>query len=292
MHHGFLTFRTMKPALVFLLLSFSMLIHAQKRDTLSLYFDIDQSSAEGHRQRIDSLCGTFAGKTYNVWIFGYSDFLHSHDYNRRLSQKRADHVKAMLLRYSSEPQMTIIACEGKGEKNSSDNGSVTGEPRQRRVDVITEVRPMNRVTDTRPTKLRKPDTAVYPTNIDVRELKKTGKLVLEGLSFIPGRHTLMKKSEPVLQGLLTTMLQNPELNIEIQGHICCWEGPGDAYDYDSDDMQLSHNRAKVVYDYLVIKGVDSTRLKYKGYGHSRPKVREVSPETEQVNRRVEIRVLE
>lgn len=267
-------------------------VGAQKRDTLRLYFEIDEGLSAEHGPRIDSLSNSLKGKVYNVWIYGYADFLHVDGYNDALSQRRADGIKQRLLKNSSEPQMTILACEGRGEKNSSDNGSSDGEPSKRRVDVIVEVRPPNRVIDTRPSKLKKPDTLHAPVTIDVQELKKKGKLVLEGLSFIPGRHTLMKKSIPVLEGLLTTLLQNPEVKISVEGHICCWEGPGDAYDYDSDDMQLSHNRAKAVYDYLVENGVDSTRLRYKGFGRSRPKVKEVSPETEQVNRRVEVRLVE
>jgi outer membrane protein OmpA-like peptidoglycan-associated protein len=102
----------------------------------------------------------------------------------------------------------------------------------------------------------------------------------------------MPSSEPVLQNLLTTMLQNPELRIEIQGHICCYSLPGDAYDYDTNNYKLSSNRARTVYDFLIRNGVEEDRLEYKGYGHSIPRYKEDSPENEQRNRRVEIRVLE
>jgi outer membrane protein OmpA-like peptidoglycan-associated protein len=49
----------------------------------------------------------------------------------------------------------------------------------------------------------------------------------------------------------------------------------------------------MVNDYLVKNGIDASRLTYKGYGHSRPKVSpEKSPADEQMNRRVEILVLD
>lgn len=281
----------MKFLLSFLFFVTTML-PAQQRDTLRLYYDIDQEWSEFNNRRIDSLCSALNHTVYNVWVIGYADFLHHNSYNASLSKKRAEHVRTQLLKNSSEPQMTIMVCEGRGEKASKDNGSAKGEPSQRRVDLVFEMRPPNRVVDTRPSKLKKRDTIHLVKQIDVEKLKADGKILLEGLSFIPGRHTLMEKSKPTLEALLTTMLQNPELKIEIQGHICCWEGPGDAYDYDSDDMKLSHNRAKAIYEYLIINGVDAERLQYKGYGRSRPKVKEVSPETEQMNRRVEIRIIE
>jgi flagellar motor protein MotB len=98
---------------------------------------------------------------------------------------------------------------------------------------------------------------------------------------------------PVLEKLLSTMQANPNLKVEIQGHVCCMDGEDDGFDYDSNDQHLSVNRARAVYDYLVEHGIEKKRLSYKGFGHSRPKIKvENTPEEEQVNRRVEIFVIE
>src|SRR5688500_3129679 len=102
-----------------------------KKDTLQLFYDLDVATSEVNNRRIDSLSSALKGKVYNVWIYGYADFVHSDGYNQTLSQRRADAVKTKLLKNSAEPQMTILACEGKGEKNSSDNGNPEGEVRQR-----------------------------------------------------------------------------------------------------------------------------------------------------------------
>src|SRR5690606_8863497 len=171
-------------------------------------------------RRIDSLSNKLKGKVYNIWIYGYADFLATDSYNLNLSERRAEGAKARLLKNSSEPQMTILSCEGKGEVYSSDNGSSEGEAYQRRVDIIYEIRPENRVVDTRPIQLEeeKPDTT---PELDVKTLRQDGTLTLEGLGFIPGRHTLLRSSVPVLHKLLRTLLQNPDLKIEIHGHICC-----------------------------------------------------------------------
>jgi outer membrane protein OmpA-like peptidoglycan-associated protein len=281
-------------ALLISFISLAFFCNAQKA-TLSLYYGINVAQNDGNDARIDSLCNSMKGKVFNVWIFGYADFLNNDSYNIKLSQKRADNVKSRLLKNTSEPQMTVLACEGRGEKNSKDNGSHDGEREQRRVDLVFEIRPPNRVVDTRPIKLDQKDTTKkHPQTklINVEELKTKGKMALEGLSFIPGRSTLMPSSVPVLEGLLKTLEQNQDLRVEIQGHICCWSQPGDAYDYDTKDNNLSTNRAKTVYNYLVEHGIDEDRLQYKGYGHTRPREVENSPENEQKNRRVEIKVLE
>ena len=58
------------------------------------------------------------------------------------------------------------------------------------------------------------------------------------------------------------MLKNNNyLNIEISGHT-------DAIGSEEYNMNLSEQRAKNVMDYLVLQGVDSSQLKYRGFGES------------------------
>jgi outer membrane protein OmpA-like peptidoglycan-associated protein len=57
-------------------------------------------------------------------------------------------------------------------------------------------------------------------------------------------------------------------------------------------MTLSNNRAKAVYDYLISRSVDASRLKYQGFG---PKTPVASNDTEYgraKNRRTEFYILE
>jgi outer membrane protein OmpA-like peptidoglycan-associated protein len=98
---------------------------------------------------------------------------------------------------------------------------------------------------------------------------------------------------PVLVKLVETLKKETNLRIEIQGHVCCFDGNDDGFDYDNLDHQLSVNRAKAVYDYLIKNGIEASRLTYKGYGYSDPKVfPEITPQDEQMNRRVEVKVLD
>jgi outer membrane protein OmpA-like peptidoglycan-associated protein len=84
------------------------------------------------------------------------------------------------------------------------------------------------------------------------------------------------------------------MKIEISGHT---DTRGD----DKENMKLSTDRAKAVYDYLINKGIAADRLSYKGYGESKPmitdtEISKLATETEreaahQSNRRTEYRVI-
>jgi outer membrane protein OmpA-like peptidoglycan-associated protein len=103
---------------------------------------------------------------------------------------------------------------------------------------------------------------------------------LDGLEFVGNQALPNYYSMPVLYKVLEVMLINPDVKIQINGHVCC-----------GDDMPLSIARAKAVYDYLSQNGVDTSRISYKGFSNTKPLVKEIDAQTQQRNRRVEIEVL-
>ena len=72
--------------------------------------------------------------------------------------------------------------------------------------------------------------------------------------------------------------------IEVAGHT---DSVGD----ETYNQQLSERRAQAVADYLVGRGIERNRLKVVGFGESRPKVPNSTPENRQQNRRVVLSVL-
>jgi outer membrane protein OmpA-like peptidoglycan-associated protein len=269
--------------------------------TLSLYYEINETSSKTNFQRLDSCFSQTDVKTYKINIYGYADFLSGNDYNLKLSQKRADLVKNYLLKASYSPSISILHCEGKGETNSQDNTSLFGDPQQRKVDVVfTKEFPIkkigNRENLTQAEIKKEPsknNNNLLSGKKSIASLDKGESLAIEGLSFIPGRHVLVKEAIPILEELLETLKEYPNLKIEIQGHICCEVDNMDGLDHDTQEMNLSENRALAIYNYLVRNGIDEDRLTYKGYGHTQPKIKiEKSPADEQMNRRVEFKVLE
>lgn len=117
-------------------------------------------------------------------------------------------------------------------------------------------------------------------------------VIFEDILFYGNRAEFLPESTPSLRNLYNTLKSNPSLKIEIQGHVNC-PSSYDNCDKQADfNNQLSLDRAKAVYDYLVEKGIDPSRLTYAGYGASRmlyPDAR--SEDKMKKNRRVEVVVL-
>ncbi|PBQ34355.1 hypothetical protein CNR22_22115 [Sphingobacteriaceae bacterium] len=279
-------------------------VHAQNQTfTLSLYYAINESNSQDNFRRVDSIISLLTSGTCEITIYGYADYLHNTDYNLKLSQKRADEIKKYLEQTSASTTMSFLKCEGLGEKNSANRNDKKGDASQRRVDVIVSQRRVVKKIGTRENVIqedslntlqnkRKPKTSSGRKSLE--DLEKGETLAIQGLNFIPGRHVVVKSAIRVLEELLETLKEHPELKIEIQGHICCLDpDEEDGLDFDTKERNLSENRAKAVYNYLVRNGISADRLTYKGYGHRYPKIEvERSPADEQVNRRVEIKILE
>lgn len=84
-----------------------------------------------------------------------------------------------------------------------------------------------------------------------------------------------------LNGLAEALTNNPEINVQIDGHTD-WVGSG-AY-----NMDLSERRADSVRSYLIDRGVSPSRLRAAGYGEHLPVADNDSSEGRSRNRRVEI----
>ncbi len=85
----------------------------------------------------------------------------------------------------------------------------------------------------------------------------------------------------LLDYIVEAMETTPTLRFEIQGHTCSM-GPK-AY-----NQKLSERRAKAIYDYLVLKGIDQSRLTTVGFGEERPAFSNDTEEERAKNRRVEL----
>ena len=102
----------------------------------------------------------------------------------------------------------------------------------------------------------------------------------------------MRESKENLRVLLNTMLANKTLRIQIRGHVCCLpDYQADAMDQDTYTEDLSLQRAKEIYLYLVDNGVEPERMTFIGLGGKYPKVREITESDKTQNRRVEIKIL-
>ena len=103
---------------------------------------------------------------------------------------------------------------------------------------------------------------------------------------------MLPTSQPMLNEVLEVMKNNPNLQVEIRGHICCAETNEDGLDIDTNENLLSRNRAREIYRYLINNGIGSSRLSYKGMGASEKIVKEELTEKDrETNRRVEFVII-
>lgn len=273
---------------------------AQTKQSLVVYFDFDKHSLTDRAKfQIDSfLSANRSSSPVKIELSGHTDFVGSDGYNDALSHQRvkriADLVKTYLL-----PDGSVINDMAYGEKMPL-NENRTSEERQlnRRVEITISKDERSIAQET-----AKQETTVLPpapdSSIRLKERIADSttvsgtNIVLRNINFFGGMHRLMPDSRPMLQELLDAMRTYPKLVIEIQGHICCENRAGDGMDLETGVYDLSLARAKAIYEYLIASGIEASRVRYKGFGHTQPiyPYPEQSEEERVANRRVEIRII-
>ena len=98
-------------------------------------------------------------------------------------------------------------------------------------------------------------------------------------------YALRSESKSTLQNLADNFRKYADEQISVEGHT-------DAVGSLEANQRLSEQRADTVRNYLVDQGVSGTRISSIGYGETRPKATNDTPEGRQLNRRVEIHVRE
>ncbi|MDP3558680.1 MAG: OmpA family protein [Bacteroidota bacterium] len=114
----------------------------------------------------------------------------------------------------------------------------------------------------------------------------TGSVVeLRNVFFDVNKSDLKPESKAELEKLGDFLIKNPSLKIELGGHT-------DSDGIRKNNITLSENRAKAVYDYLIATSkISAARLSYKGYADLKPKVKNDTAENKAKNRRTEFKVL-
>lgn len=109
------------------------------------------------------------------------------------------------------------------------------------------------------TSLQKPKTL----NLKVKEIKVGQEYEIKDINFATNSFNLNEDAEKIINEFYEFLIENKSINVEIQGHT-------DNVGKEKDNLTLSHNRAKSVYQYLIEKGIPSNRLNYQGFGESKP----------------------
>jgi len=99
--------------------------------------------------------------------------------------------------------------------------------------------------------------------------------------FDSGSRNLSPGALSRLDSVAATINRYPDSDVIVKGHTDS-QGAEDA------NMRLSEDRAVMVKNQLIVKGVDSRRVTTLGFGESQPLVTNATPEGRAQNRRVEI----
>jgi outer membrane protein OmpA-like peptidoglycan-associated protein/tetratricopeptide (TPR) repeat protein len=119
-----------------------------------------------------------------------------------------------------------------------------------------------------------------PARLDVEiqpiELNKSYRI--NDIYFGFNSFELTKESKLVLDQLIEFLSDNVSIYIQIQGYT-------DNIGNDADNLRLSQNRAKSVYNYLIANGITPLRLTYQGFGKALPVADNATEEGRAKNRR-------
>lgn len=107
------------------------------------------------------------------------------------------------------------------------------------------------------------------------------RIRLENIYFKFNRSELSAAAFPELDRLVLFLKQNSNIRVQISGFT---DNVGTA----AYNLKLSVDRAKAVFDYLVMRGIAASRLSCKGFGNTRPVADNNTPEGRAKNRRTEI----
>ncbi len=148
---------------------------------------------------------------------------------------------------------------------------------------FTQTREFEPVVDRTTETIMLPDVCLQPIEI-------AKAIVLENIFYDFDKATLREISKLELDKLVTILKENPTLQVQLNAHT-------DSKGKHAYNMRLSDARAKSCVEYLILKGIDRSRLTSKGFGATKPiapnKYPDGSdnPEGRQQNRRTEFQVI-
>jgi outer membrane protein OmpA-like peptidoglycan-associated protein len=105
-------------------------------------------------------------------------------------------------------------------------------------------------------------------------------VVLNNVFFESGSAKLLEKSNFELENLALLLEDHRQIKIKIFGHT-------DNIGSESDNQKLSEARAEAIYQYLLSKNVNQSRMSFLGLGESQPVADNETEEGRQKNRRTE-----
>lgn len=237
-----------------------------RRDTLSVYFELNSSVLSDSAVTEINALKNRVGDSSIIELKAFCDTTATVSYNKQLAQRRLDEV-----RIKGDFQKLNLKQSVLGEEFDFNRMNYSAK-QYRRVDII----------------YKRPFKGLF-SNYEGLQIEEALGLFAEDstreditiqlkLQFYANEDVFMPGYEKELATLYHFMKANPTITAHIRGHVCC-----------VDNRALSTARAMKVYKFLTRNYIDRNRLSLKGYSNSKPHVwPELTPEDTQMNRRVDV----
>ena len=244
----------------------SLFSFSQKK--MTLFFDTNSSELRNKElEKFNAFVKTKDLKI--VKVVGFCDLRSSSQYNDSLALERANFVASLLRLTTSN---TVFEVKSKGENFNQ----LKDLDLNRKVEIHFKIEKATSIKINNDKELS-----------EVISKSKIGdKLVLKNLNFYDRTDILYPESYKTREELLKVLKENQKLKIEIQGHICCFS--------EKDEEEIALKRCVGTVEYLVINGIDKSRLSYRSFDATQPiyKIPEKNEEERKANRRVEILIVD
>ncbi|HRN43031.1 MAG TPA: OmpA family protein, partial [Vicingus sp.] len=126
--------------------------------------------------------------------------------------------------------------------------------------------------------------AVNTEKVEIKPIEVGEAYKINNINFATNSFEITPKIILVLNEFIAFLKDNPTVKVAIHGHT---DNVGDA----NQNLALSENRAKEVYNYLILEDIEPSRLSFKGFGSTKPIADNNTEEGKAKNRRTEFVVV-
>ena len=128
------------------------------------------------------------------------------------------------------------------------------------------------------------EEATAGTGVDVTETSDGFLVNLPDVTFATGSTAISPSFQTALNQVASSLTQYPNSLIDVYGHT-------DTVGSTASNQTLSEERARAVANYLINRGVASSRIRWQGFGETQLRIATGDNVNEPQNRRVEIKVV-
>lgn len=125
------------------------------------------------------------------------------------------------------------------------------------------------------------------SGVDVSETDNGQAIMVnlpDGVTFATGSYSISPAFQATLDKVAQSLRDYPDSLVDVYGHT-------DTVGTTASNQRLSEERARAVTNYLIGRGVSSSRIRWQGFGETQLKVATNDGVNEPLNRRVEIKIV-